>query len=193
MNLFKLLKNVRARRNFRNIFIAVREFSSEVSSTSVEFIWVISMMPTPPSPLRSTLQPLQTQTLGIFKPIKNCIDKDSALTWPDSWFNAEHTIYSVVKFSVVFPLPSNCKKQKRRFLWHCAKKVIHLNFMLFCLFIPASASAFVHYNSNIQTSRAAGRTDTARIYAETRSKPVLAGDRGCGEANWAGYQTPTEN
>lgn len=73
------------------------------------------------------------------------------------------------------------------------KKVIHLNFMLFCLFIPASASAFVHYNSNIQTSRAAGRTDTARIYAKTRSEPVLAGDRGCGEANWAGYQTPTEN
>lgn len=64
--------------------------------------------------------------------------------------------------------------------------------MLF-VFIPASSSAFIHNNSNIQTSRAAGRADKTRLHAEACSKLILAGDRGCGEANDIGYQTPTEN
>lgn len=64
--------------------------------------------------------------------------------------------------------------------------------MLFVYF-AASASAFIHYNSNLQTSRAAGWADKARLHAEACSKSILAGDRGCGEANDIGDQTPTEN
>lgn len=65
--------------------------------------------------------------------------------------------------------------------------------MLFVFIIPASASAFIHNNSNIQTSRAAGRADTTRLHTEACSKLILAGDRGCGEANDIGYQTSAEN
>jgi hypothetical protein len=88
----------------------------------------------------------------------------------------------------------------KKYLLHCAK-IIHLNFYVFLssspvfviFLFPASASAFIHNNANIQTSRAAGRIDTARLHAEACSEPILARDRGCGEADDNGYEASAEN
>lgn len=61
------------------------------------------------------------------------------------------------------------------------------------VFFPASTSAFIHYNSNIQTSRTTGRADKAGLLFEAYPEFVLARDRGRREANAIGYKAAAEN